>query len=161
PVVAVWGLGFNDRRAYTLAECERLVRWLKDDPVYGGNCVVIGVPYSWRTLGSDTMKDDSLHRLCELADIVSPWAVGRLHTIADAARSQATIVADLAWTRERGRDYLPVIYPGFSWHNLQQTRGVSAPLAAIPRANGEFYLARADAAISAGARMLYVAMFDE
>jgi hypothetical protein len=100
-------------------------------------------------------------RLCALADIVSPWAVGRLRTPDDAARSNATIAADVAWTREHERDYLPVIYPGFSWHNLQQTRGVSAPTAAIPRQNGAFYLARAHAAIEGGARMLYVAMFDE
>ncbi|MBI5767978.1 MAG: xylosidase/arabinosidase [Verrucomicrobia bacterium] len=161
PVVAVWGIGFNDRRAYTLAECERLVRWLKDDPVYGGNCVVIGVPYYWRTLTNDTMKDDALHRICALADIVSPWAVGRLRTPDEAARSNATITADLAWTRAHERDYLPVLYPGFSWHNLQKNRGVSAPLAAIPRQNGAFYQARAQAAIAGGARMLYVAMFDE
>ena len=32
PVVAVWGVGFNDDRSYTLAECETLVQFLKADP---------------------------------------------------------------------------------------------------------------------------------
>jgi len=31
-VVAVWGIGFNDGRDYTLAECRRLVEFLKNDP---------------------------------------------------------------------------------------------------------------------------------
>jgi hypothetical protein len=37
PLVAVWGIGFNDNRKYTLAECERLIEFLKDDPQYGGS----------------------------------------------------------------------------------------------------------------------------
>jgi hypothetical protein len=161
PVVAVWGIGFNDGRRYTLDECERLVRWLKEDPVYGGNAVVIGVPYYWRTLDRDTTRDPALHRICEMADVVSPWAVGRLRTVEDATARGAVVAADLAWTRERGGDYLPVIFPGFTWHNLQKSRGVEAPSDQIPRRGGEFYRAQADATISAGARMLYVAMFDE
>src|SRR5258706_505155 len=32
PVVAVWGIGFNDGRDYTLAECRRLIEFLKNDP---------------------------------------------------------------------------------------------------------------------------------
>src|SRR5438132_4658751 len=31
PVVAVWGIGFNDARRYTLAECERLIEFMKND----------------------------------------------------------------------------------------------------------------------------------
>jgi hypothetical protein len=32
PVVAVWGVGFNDRRKYTLAECERLIDFFQRRP---------------------------------------------------------------------------------------------------------------------------------
>jgi len=42
PVVAVWGIGFNDRnkaRAYTLAECRTLIQFLKAD----GCTVMLGV----------------------------------------------------------------------------------------------------------------------
>lgn len=161
PVVAIWGIGFNDGRRYSLAECERLVRWLKEDPVYGGNAVMIGVPYSWRTLGSDSTKDEALHRICALADIISPWAVGRMVTLADAAHTESKIAADVAWTREHHNEYLPVIYPGFSWHNLSLARGQTAAVSSIPRLNGQFYTALGDAAIRGGTRMLYVAMFDE
>jgi hypothetical protein len=161
PVVAVWGVGFNDNRRYSLDECERLIRWLKDDPIYGGNAVVLGVPYAWRTLDRDALPDDALLRLCALADVVSPWSVGRVRTPEAATQSSPKHAADLAWTNAHQMDYLPVIFPGFSWHNLMQTRGQAASTDAIPRRGGDFFLAQADAALTAGARMLYVAMFDE
>lgn len=162
PVVAVWGVGFNDHRAYSLAECERLIRWLKDDPVYGGNTVVLGVPYRWRELSNDATPNPDLLRILALADVISPWAVGRLRTPEDARSiSQKMVAADLAWTRAHSLDYMPVIYPGFSWHNLQKSRGSSAPLDAIPRLGGAFYRAVAEGSLAGGAHMLYVAMFDE
>ena len=54
PVVAVWGVGFNDGRRYTLDECEELVRFLKHDTQYGGCTVMLGVPTGWRTLDRDS-----------------------------------------------------------------------------------------------------------
>ena len=50
PVVAVWGIGFSDKRAYTLAECRKLIRFLKSDPEAGGCTVMLGVPTHWREL---------------------------------------------------------------------------------------------------------------
>ena len=58
-------------------------------------------------------------------------------------------------------DYLPVVFPGFSWHNMHVARGESAPLNQIPRLKGEFLWSQAVADYQAGAKMLYVAMFDE
>lgn len=162
PVVALWGIGFNDGRLYSLAECERLIRWLKDDPVYGGNTVMVGVPYRWREQTNDAVADRELHRVLALADVISPWAVGRMKTPEEARRtSESMVAADLQWTGPRGLDYLPVIYPGFSWHNLQKSRGKEAPLAAIPRHRGEFFRSLAAGTLAGGATMIYVAMFDE
>ena len=77
PVVAVWGIGFNDGRKYTLAECERLVEFLKHDKQYGGCTVLVGVPTGWRTLDADSVPDKQLHEVIGRADIISPWTVGR------------------------------------------------------------------------------------
>ena len=52
---------------------------------------------------------------------------------------------------------MPVIFPGFSWHNLKAT----LPLNQIPRNGGTFYWRQVYNAISAGCTMLYGAMFDE
>jgi hypothetical protein len=162
PVVAVWGIGFNDGRKYSLEECEALIQFLKSDPKYGGNTVMVGVPAWWRTLDHDAMPDKKLLEIVRLADIVSPWNVGRYGNPAEA-KSQAInrIQPDIAWCRTNGKEYLPVIFPGFSWHNLMKTRGQDGAVNQIPRLKGNFLWAQAVADRRAGASMLYVAMFDE
>jgi hypothetical protein len=156
PVVAVWGIGFNDRtkpREYTLAESLELVRFLKND----GCTVMLGIPSGWRTLDRDALSDPQLHALLAEADILSPWTVGRYRDPAGARRhAERYWVPDLAWCRERKIDYLPVVFPGFSWHNL---KGVE--IDSIPRRKGEFLWSQFLAAKKAGAEMIYVAMFDE
>jgi hypothetical protein len=153
PVVAVWGIGFNDKRAYTLAECKRLIEFLKAD----GCTVMLGVPTFWREQKNDAVSDPALHEVLALADIISPWTVGRYHTPEEAAKYAAQqIKPDLAWCAEHHLDYLPVIFPGFSWRNMygQNTN-------AIPRLRGAFYWQQFAEDKRASATMLYVAMFDE
>ena len=53
PIVAVWGVGFSDGRAYTLADCRKLVEFLKQD----GCAVMLGVPTQWRELKADAVGD--------------------------------------------------------------------------------------------------------
>lgn len=153
PVVAVWGVGFNDDRAYTLAECKQLITQLKAD----GCTVMLGVPTGWRTGDRDAIKDADLRDVLALADILSPWTIGRYRTPESAAKHGKKVWApDVAWCDEREIDFLPVVYPGFSWHNLK-----GAPLDAIPRLKGGFLWSQVVAAHHAGAEMIYVAMFDE
>lgn len=162
PVVAVWGIGFNDKRDYTLDECERLLKFLRDNPEFGGMTVMAGVPFGWRTLDRDAAKDPRLHETLGFADIISPWAVGRYGTINGAERDIGKVHdADAAWCKERRKDYLPVVFPGFSWRNLTVSRGGDAKLNAIPRLGGQFLWSQALQRIQRGADMLYVAMFDE
>lgn len=158
PVVAVWGIGFNDGRRYTLAECDRLIRFLKGDPQYGGFSVMIGVPTGWRTLDADSVKDPELHDVIAGADIVSPWTVGRyaqLEEVDDHALGRWR--PDLDWCHAHRLDYLPVCFPGFSWHNMRPR----APLDQIPRQQGKFLWKQFARAKKSGAEMIYVAMFDE
>jgi hypothetical protein len=158
PVVAVWGIGFNDGRKYTLAECERLVDFLKHDKEYGGFTVLLGVPTGWRTLDADSVIDKALHRVIGKGDIISPWTVGRYKTlkeIADHARLRWK--KDLEWCRAHRKGYLPVLFPGFSWHNQRP----ASPLDEIPRLKGRFLWKQYVEAKKAGATMFYQAMFDE
>jgi len=88
--------------------------------------------------------------------------VGRFRTPEEAAaRTEKLLKPDLAWCREHQLGYLPVIFPGFSWHNLQQARGVEAKMDQTPRLDGKFLWSQAVAAKEAGPRSVYVAMFDE
>jgi hypothetical protein len=153
PLVTLWGIGFNDDRKYTLAECKQLIELMKAD----GCTVMIGVPTYWREQKHDTMKDPALHDVIAAADIVSPWVVGRMRNTNDVARhAENQIKPDIAWCAERKLDYLPVIYPGFSWHNMY-----GKALNDIPRNRGQFFWSQITAAKNAGATALYVAMFDE
>src|SRR5207302_7011434 len=52
---------------------------------------------------------------------------------------------------------LPVVFPGFSWHNLRP----QSALDEISRLKGRFLWKQFGEAKKAGATMLYVAMFDE
>jgi hypothetical protein len=157
PVVAVWGVGFNDGRDYTLAECRRLVEFLKSDSEAGGCTVMLGLPAHWRELKVDAVPDPALLELARLADIVSPWTVGRYTNPAQAAEyAQKLLKPDQAWCREAGIDLLPVVFPGFSWHNLKGGRHDQ-----IPRRRGQFLWSQFCEARQAGVAMVYVAMFDE
>jgi len=153
PVVAIWGIGFNDHRDYTLAECRRLVEFLKND----GCTVMLGVPTYWRELKIDAVSDPALLDVLAMADIISPWTVGRYSSPAGAAKYAENILKpDLAWCRQRGIDYLPVVFPGFSWHNMKD-----GPSDQIPRLRGQFLWSQFLADKQANVSMVYVAMFDE
>lgn len=156
PLVAVWGIGFNDHRRYGLAEAERIVDFLKNDPVYGGCAVLLGVPTYWRDFGSDTEKDPALHDLLRKADIIHPWFVGRFNEAAYPA-FKSRIADDIIWCKVNKLDYVPTVFPGFSWHNMNPR----SPQNQIPRNRGHFYWKQITGAIQSGADMLYVAMFDE
>lgn len=157
PLVATWGLGFNDRKV-DFDEWEKWIRHLHGK----GYAVMLGVPYYWRSLDRDCLPDPRLHEVMALADVVSPWAVGRFATADDARRLGEEVMAgDVEWCRERGITYLPVAFPGFSWHNLMKTRGIEAEFDEIPRRGGRFLWAQAIAQKMAGAKSVYVAMFDE
>lgn len=153
PLVAVWGIGFADDRAYSLAECKSLVAALVAD----GCAVMIGVPTGWRTGDRDALGDPGLTEIAAESHVVSPWTVGRYQTPDDVSRhADRDWSADMAWCRERGITYLPVVFPGFSWHNLK-----GGTLGQTPRLGGRFFQRQLDEAMRVGAECLYVAMFDE
>ena len=154
PLVAIWGVGFNDDRRYTLDECRELVESLKAD----GCSVMLGVPTYWREQHRGAVDDPQLHEICKLADVLSPWTVGRYRTPEEARRHGEQIwKADIQWCHDRAIGCLPVVFPGFSWHNLR----TGAPLGQIPRLKGKFLWSQFAAAKASGAQMVYVAMFDE
>jgi hypothetical protein len=158
PVVAVWGFGFNDGRRYTPAEGLELVRFLKADPKAGGCTVMLGVPTGWRTLDQDCVSDPAMTELVKAGDIISPWTVGRYADLEGVKRHAARRwQPDQAWCKEQRKEYLPVVFPGFSWHNMK----TNAPSNQIPRQGGKFLWSQFVEAKRAGATMVYQAMFDE
>jgi hypothetical protein len=166
PLVAIWGVGFPDR-PYNIRNIglERLIDFLKNDPVYGGCAIMIGVPTFWRDLNADCINDPYLHELIKRADIVLPWTVQRFSPLLhnDMARYRDVMINDMKWCKENGLDYVPCVCPGFSWHNLSRYEFPDdvKPSGSIPRQGGRFYWQQLSTAILCGAQMVYVAMFDE
>lgn len=156
PLVSIWGVGFNDHRKYTIADVDRLVDKLKGPT--NKVTVMLGVPYYWRSLKNDTENAPSLHALLKKSDIIMPWAVGRYHHDNYPAVSGAALAGDIAWSKANKVDYVPLVFPGFSWGNLQNNPAVYN---AIPRLKGDFLWQQVAGARQAGAQALYVAMFDE
>lgn len=157
PVVAIWGVGFSDDRQYTLDECQKLIDFLRNDPETGGCTVMLGVPAHWRELSGDAISDPKLLDVIKTADVISPWTVGR-YSNPDGVKkySEALLTPDAAWCRSNRIDYLPVIFPGFSWHNMK-----GGVVNQIPRLKGDFLWSQFQAVKRANIPMVYVAMFDE
>ena len=153
PLVAVWGVGFNDNRQYGFDACGKIIDGLKKK----GYSVLIGVPTHWRDLTDDTLPDGRLHALIRKCDVVMPWFVGRYNEQTYPDYHQL-IRDDMAWAEREGIAYAPLCFPGFSWANMQR-RG--HPGVQIPRNKGAFFQKQLDFCLEAGARMLYIAMFDE
>ncbi|WP_345952908.1 glycoside hydrolase family 71/99-like protein [Mucilaginibacter sp. PAMB04168] len=155
PLIALWGVGFA-KRQYLISNIEKIIDFLKNDPVYGGCSIMLGVPGYWRDLKSDTEPDPHLLDVFRAADIIHPWFVGRY----DEAKYPAFkdhIAGDIKWCSDNHIDYVPTVYPGFSWHNMYP----NSPQDQMPRNKGQFFWKQISGDISVGAKMLYIAMFDE
>lgn len=155
PLLAIWGAGFNDGRKYSIADAHELVTTLKGPQ--NKISVMLGVPYYWRTLDKDTENSPALHALIRDCDIVMPWAVGRynLNTYDVAG---PVLAGDIQWCKENEVDYVPLVFPGFSWGNLKKDPN---QYNSIPRDKGDFLWKQIAGARLSGAQSLYVAMFDE
>lgn len=152
PVVGLWGLGL---RPIPPQQAVELIRFFRTGPAPAA--IIAGVPAYWRTLGQDSRKEPEWAKVYRSVDVISPWTVGRFKNETEFDEFDKTqIKPDIAETKRLGIDYMPVVFPGFSWHNVN-----GGPLNAIPRECGGFYKHQVEGVAKAGARMLYTAMFDE
>jgi hypothetical protein len=150
PVLFIWGF-YSDRFGPELAN--KIIDFFKNDPKYGVT-LVGGCQWYWRT-----EKDQEWNKVFRRFDVISPWNVG--NSITQKGRRHAATgywKEDLAETKKAGVKYLPVIYPGFGWTNLQ---GPKAAKDDLPRLGGEFFWRQFSIAADLGVEMAYIAMFDE
>ena len=94
----------------------------------------------------------------DVFDVVSPWTVGKYKSASEVDYyKERYITSDIMETSARGVDYMPVVWPGFSWINLYH----DYPFNDYPRNGGRYLWHQVHNAISAGAKMIFIAMFDE
>lgn len=157
PVLSVWGIGLSDSKhpPGDIPSALKLIDWFRSAAhvTYIG-----GTPAYWRTSGGDAWHDPGWTDVYKSMDIIQPWTVGRYNSLAGADKwLTERIGPDLRATRDKNQMYMPVIFPGFSWHNLNRDK----PPNQIPRIGGAFLWRQAYNARLAGAEMLKIAMFDE
>jgi hypothetical protein len=154
PVVSIWGFGVKGRIDDPNL-MGKIIEWFKTE---GHATVMGGVPSGWATPLWDALPDPGWSAVYKDLDIIQPWTVGRYKDDQTAAAWKETnLIPDIAVTRRNHQEYMPVIYPGFSWHNLNPDDRTNR----IPREGGKFFWEQAMYAKSAGATMLKIAMFDE
>ncbi len=137
PVVFIWGLAVPDRN-FTTASANAVVDYFKAQGVH----VIGGIPNSWNSLSA------AWKTRIEKYDGVLVW--------------QNNNTADAAFFRNRGQDFYPHIWPGFSWANLKQLP--ATPLTQYTdRTGGQFYWSKGRDWINVGggADRLFIGMFDE
>jgi len=149
PVIAIWGLGFSHRKGDS-GQIFEFFRRLKEM----GFTTLAGVPIDWRRQARETsgFKD-----ILQYVDIISPWATGSYDSNSFPDVPAKRWAPDREWCAREKKDYLPVLFPGFSWHNMYPYDKLDR----IPRQGGWFFWQQFLAAKKAGIRMVYVAMFDE
>jgi hypothetical protein len=160
PLVAILGVGFNDRK-YGFKEAETIIDGLKKREFK----ILIGVPLQWRPQKQQQKRawgrprkpielNSELSRLIKKCNIVMPWIVGK-YDENTFSNYEESIRQDMDWCRAEGVEYAPVAFPDFSGMNMG--KGSQS----IPRNNGSFYWRQLSGYIGNGAKMLYLATFDD
>lgn len=156
---------------YTIAQAKAIVNGLKAM----GFSIFLGVPAYWREPGKgDCTSDSEITNLIKEADIIMPWFVGVYDykgevnagggkfseyfstRIEDTKKyGFITVKGDWSQAENDGVEYCPLVFPGFSDINMHPNNKV------YKRYEGDFYWEQIYKYINKGAKMLYVAMFDE
>jgi hypothetical protein len=162
PVLSIWGMGLNDGNGHPPTDpqvAKDLIEWFKSKaPEQYRVTYMGGTPARWRTLTADSRRDPAWADVYAAMDVVQPWNVGRYGTLEAVDRWKEDVLApDLKLAASNHQTYMPVIFPGFSWHNLKR----NAKENQIPRLRGAFLWRQAYNAKLAGVKVLKIAMFDE
>lgn len=145
PLVSLWGYTVRDDATYD--QLEEMVEFFTNnpDPKYRAS-VKLGVAHNW-------YDQSEFYESFKKAEVISPWFSGNT----DYDRGQA-------WCDQNNVDFLPVVHPGFSWHNLSldyEDHPGSGDLNRTPRDKGNFLWDEVNEVLSVSAKSIYIAMFDE
>ena len=155
PVVQVWGFYFNNAHNRMTAELgSQLVDYFRTPGRYSA-FLVGGGDWDWRR-----NPDVAWQTLFRRFDAYAPWNIGNYTKDAagDKHASTHSWADDKRECETNGVFWLPVIYPGFNWDNLQR---LPPGTSNIPRRSRKFLWEQFHALSKLGVNSVYVAMFDE
>jgi hypothetical protein len=155
PVVQIWGFYFGDAHNPMNAElANRLIDFFRTPGRYAA-FLVGGGDWDWRH-----NPDPGWRKFYERFGAYCPWNVGNYVPDASGGKHAATNnwAEDQRECERLGMLWIPVVYPGFSWDNLQR---LAPGTSLIPRRGGRFLWEQFVALSRLRADTVYVAMFDE
>lgn len=155
PVVGIWGFYYNNKYNRMTAElANKLIQFFKSPGPYSA-FLVGGGDWNWRR-----HADPEWQVFCRRFDAYAPWNVGNYvrDAAGEAHASMSHWAEDKRECERHGMLWLPVVYPGFSWDNLQRKPAGSS---LIPRRGGRFLWEQFAELSKLGVDSVYVAMFDE
>ena len=155
PVVQIWGFYWNDTHNRMTAQlANKLIDFFNAPGPYSA-FLVGGGSWDWRRV-----PDPDWQKFYRRFDAYAPWNVGNWTRGAkgEAHASMGWWAEDKKEIERNGRLWMPVVYPGFSWDNLQRK---PAGTTLIPRRGGRFLWEQFHELSKLDVSCIYVAMFDE
>lgn len=152
PLISLWG--FTVRDDLPVSDLEQVIDFFKNSPdeKYRAS-IMLGT-------NDDFFNRSSWTEQLSRVDVISPWAVGRFNNESGNNNFiNNRVKPGQDWCDEHNVDFLPVVWPGFSWYNLK--REGTWQQNQIPRRGGDFFWTQATRVVSANAKSVYIAMFDE
>ncbi len=161
PVLRIYGIGFTAVNVSDTTMMADFIKWFQTDaPEKYRVFLVGGVPSRWRDLTGDSRNDRAWKDIYDSLDGIHPWHVGRWRTISSFNTYHTDIISkDSAYCASKGILYIPTMWPGFSWHNLNDEQ---EPINDIPRLGGTFMWRQAyKYAADSNINTVWLAQFDE
>ncbi len=161
PLLILWGFG-SPNRPGDPATLNALMDWFtRDAPERYRVTLAGGIPSRWRAQTGLTHTGPEWAKIFRRFSVIHPWHVNRYKNEAErAAFFKSVIEPDLVEARRLGIDYLPVLWPGFSWTHKKHDHN-PAHLNVVPRRGGAFWWSQFHALHELGCDMFFGAMFDE
>lgn len=168
PMLALWGVGFNDNAH---PKPSALAKYVEDLQAQGWS-IMLGCPAYWRAGGNDCVngtEHTALISLIKKCDAFMPWYVGRFgYDNFGNDDWQGRIKQDIATakgysTKDHKVVYAVHTFPGGSDRNMHPNNGYpdGDPTNTGFRFGGKFFWSQLYHDIKNGAEAIYVGMFDE
>lgn len=155
PIVQIWGFYDHNKSNLMTAElANKLIDFFRSPGPYAA-FLVGGGDWDWRR-----NPDPQWQAMYRRLPAYVPWNIGNYSLDGAGVKSASTQTwdGDKRECEQRGTQWIPSVYAGFSWDNLtQQAPGVST----IPRRGGQFFWEQFYALAKLKVDAVYIGMFDE
>jgi len=157
PVVNIWPFFSDSSHVLAPSDAVSLVQWFHTPGKYQAY-VVAGTIENPDWTGTQAWLP-----AIESCDSVQAWNVGNGYKDSNGVLHAAVSnwPNDLATAKAAGLNWIPVVYPGFSWNHMNNYPFTGSSSSTWPRRGGQFLWEQIQELKALGVTQAFVAMFDE